>query len=80
MFSKTPIKAQLDLTEDIKTLHMSHYTGRAELDDVTTSKPVPTQPILQERLTVEKTLPYHSKVNYEIVRQVFDLDKEIASL
>tara|TARA_R110002020_G_scaffold201083_1_gene403579 strand:+ start:293 stop:1180 length:888 start_codon:yes stop_codon:yes gene_type:complete len=80
VFSNTPIKSQLDLTEDIKTLHMSHYTGRAELDDVTRSKPVPTQPILQERLTVEETHPYHSRVNYEIVRQVFDLDKEIASL
>jgi hypothetical protein len=80
VFSKTPIKAQVDLSKDIKTWHMSHYTGRAEVDDVTNSKPVPTPEILQERLTVEKTLPYHSKVNYEIVRQVFDLDKEIASL
>ena len=80
IFSKTPIKAQLDMRKNIKTLHISHYTGRSELDDVTESRPVPTPLTRLEQHIVEKTLPYHSKVNYEIVRQVFDLDKEIASL
>ena len=80
VFANTPIPAQIDLRDRVKTQHVSHWTGRAEIDEVHMSKPLKSEKCYTELAVIERLKPYHYRVNYEIIRQVFDIDKEIYSL
>ena len=80
VFSNTPVKAQINLRKEVKTQHVSHWTGRSKVDDVHMSKPLKNEKCYTEVAVIDRLKPYHYRVNYEIIKQVFDLDKEIASL
>lgn len=40
IFNNTILPSQIHLRDTIKTLHVSHYTGRAEVDEITKHRPV----------------------------------------